>query len=109
MDDDKILLERRKMSVRTREELLESIRSRVGEQTDDETISFLEDVTDTLADLETRAKDDGENWEQRYKDNDAEWRKKYTERFFSSEPAEPADPKLKDEEMKPKTFEDLFK
>ena len=62
MDDDKILLERRKMSVRTREELLESIRSRVGEQTDDETISFLEDVTDTLADLETRAKDDGENW-----------------------------------------------
>ena len=106
MDDDKILLERRKMAVKTREELLESIRARVGEQTDDETISFLEDVTDTLTDFETRANGDGENWEQRYKDNEAEWRKKYTERFFSSEPT---DPKPKDDEMKPKTFEDLFK
>lgn len=96
------------MAVRTREEILESIRARVGEQTDDETIAFLEDVTDTLTDFETRANGDGENWEQRYKDNDAEWRKKYTERFFSSEPAEHVETKLKDEEMKPKTFEDLF-
>lgn len=96
------------MAVRTREEILESIRTRVGEQTDDETIAFLEDVTDTLTDFETRANGDGENWEQRYKDNDAEWRKKYTERFFSNEPAEPLEPK-EPPETKPKTFEDLFK
>lgn len=96
------------MAVKTKEELLESIRDRVGEQTDDETISFLEDVTDTLTDFETRAKGDGENWEQRYKDNDAEWRKKYTERFFSSDPTPP--PKTKEPpETTPKTFEDLFK
>ena len=96
------------MAVRTREELLESIRARVGEQTDDETIAFLEDVTDTLTDFETRANGDGENWEQRYKDNDAEWRKKYTERFFSSEPTAP--PETKEQpETSPKTFEDLFK
>lgn len=97
------------MSVKTREEILETIRTRVGDQTDDETISFLEDVTDTLTDLETRANGDGENWEQRYKDNDAEWRKKYKERFFSSEPDEPKEPKQEEEEEKPKTFEDLFK
>lgn len=108
MDDVKILLERRKMSVRTREELLESIRARVGEQTDDDTIAFLEDVTDTLTDFETRANGDGENWEQRYKDNDTEWRKKYTERFFSSEPTDPPEPK-DPPETSPKTFEDLFK
>lgn len=108
MDDDKILLERIKMSVRTREELLDSIRARVGEQTDDETIAFLEDVTDTLADFETRANGDGENWEQRYKDNDAEWRKKYTERFFSSEPTDPPEPK-EPPDPTPKTFADLFK
>jgi hypothetical protein len=94
------------MAVKTREEILKTIRTRVGDQTDDETISFLEDVTDTLTDLETRANGDGENWEQRYKDNDAEWRKKYKERFFSSEPVEPKEPK---QEEKPKTFEDLFK
>ena len=96
------------MSVRTREEILEFIRARVGEQTDDETISFLEDVTDTLTDFETRANGNGEDWEQRYKDNDAEWRKKYTERFFSGEPKEPPkDPPI--DPTKPKTFEDLFK
>ena len=97
------------MAVRTREEILESIRARVGEQTDDETISFLEDVTDTLTDFETRANGDGENWEQRYKENDAEWRKKYTERFFNGDPTDPTVRKTKDEEIKPKTFEDLFK
>lgn len=97
------------MSVKTREELLASIRARVGEQTDDETIAFLEDVTDTLTDFETRANGGSEDWEQRYKDNDAEWRKKYTERFFSNEPTELTDPKPKDEEKNPKTFEDLFK
>lgn len=97
------------MAVRTKEEILKSISTRIGEQSDDETIAFLEDVTDTLTDFETRANGDGENWEQRYKDNDAEWRKKYTERFFSSEPTDPPEPKPKDEETKPKTFEDLFK
>lgn len=97
------------MAVKTREEILETIRTRVGDQTDDETISFLEDVTDTLTDLETRANGDGENWEQRYKDNDAEWRKKYKERFFSSEPDDTKEPKQEEEEEKPKTFEDLFK
>jgi hypothetical protein len=96
------------MAVRTREEILEALRTKVGEQTDDETIAFLEDVTDTLTDLETRAKGDGENWEQRYKDNDAEWRKKYAERFFSSEPTDPPEPK-DTPETTPKTFEDLFK
>jgi hypothetical protein len=97
------------MAVRTRDEILEMIRTRVGEQTDDETISFLEDVTDTLTELETRANGDGENWEQRYRDNDAEWRKKYKERFFSSEPDDSKEPKQEEEEKKPKTFEDLFK
>lgn len=96
------------MAVRTREEILEAIHARVGEQTDDETISFLEDVTDTLTDFETRANGANEDWEQRYKDNDAEWRKKYTERFFSGEPIEPLEPK-EPPETKPKTFEDLFK
>lgn len=97
------------MAVRTRKEILESIRARVGEETDDETIAFLEDVTDTLTDFETRANGDGEDWKQRYKDNDAEWRKKYTERFFSGEPQVKTLEPNGDEGTKPKTFEDLFK
>ena len=96
------------MAVKTKEELLDSIRARVGEQTDDETIAFLEDVADTLTDFETRTNGGDEDWEQRYKDNDAEWRKRYTERFFSAEPTDPPEPK-EPPETKPKTFEDLFK
>lgn len=95
------------MAVRTREEILESIRTRVGEATDDETIAFIEDVTDTLTDLETKANGDGEDWEKKYRENDESWRKKYTERFFSKEPEPEPDP---DPEPEPiKTFADLFK
>lgn len=94
------------MAVKTREEILESVRARVGDNTDDETISFIEDITDTLNDLETKAKGDGTDWKARYEENDAEWRKKYTERFYSSEP-EPEPPKP-DDTQKPKTFAELF-
>lgn len=96
------------MAVRTREEILESVRVRVGEQTDDETIAFIEDISDTLTDLETRANGDGTDWKAKYEENDTEWRKKYTERFYSSEPeANPELPKT-DDTTKPKTFAELF-
>ena len=98
------------MAVKTREEILESVKARVGEQTDDETISFLEDISDTLTDLETRANGDGEDWKTKYEENDREWRRKYTERFFSTEPnpkPEP-NPSPNPEPEKPKRFEDLF-
>lgn len=98
------------MAVKTREEILEELKTRIGEQTDDDTISFLEDVTDTLSDLETKAKGDGTDWKTKYEENDAEWRKKYTERFYSSDPEpEPAieDPKP-GEPQPPKTFAELF-
>ena len=95
------------MAVRTREEILESIRTRVGEATDDDTISFIEDVTDTLTDLETKANGDGTDWEKIYRENDESWRKKYTERFFSKEPEPDPEPDPKPEPIK--TFADLFK
>lgn len=94
------------MAVRTREEILESFRTWLGENPDDDSISFLEDVTDTLNDFETRAKGDGTDWKSKYEENDANWRKKYTERFFSKEP-EP-DPKPEPDDT-PMTFSDLFK
>ena len=95
------------MAVKTREEILAEVKARVGEQADDETIAFLEDVTDTLSDLETKAKGDGTDWKTKYEENDAEWRKKYTERFYSSDPNNQEQPKP-DETPKPKTFAELF-
>lgn len=96
------------MAVKTREEILESVRARVGEQTDDETIAFIEDISDTLTDLETKAKGDGTDWKAKYEENDAEWRKKYTERFYSSEPEPNPEPPKPDGMQKPKTFAELF-
>ena len=94
------------MAVKNKEEILEAIKTRVGEQTDDETISFLEDVSDTLADLETKASG-GEDWKTKYEENDKSWRERYTNRFFSKEP-EP-EPKPEPEPEVKKTFSDLFK
>lgn len=98
------------MAVKTREEIIESVRARVGEQTDDETIAFIEDISDTLTDLETKVKGDGTDWKAKYEENDAEWRKKYTERFYTPKPKdEPDDIDEPDESNTPKTFADLFK
>ena len=96
------------MAVKTREEIFEEVKARFGEQNDDETIAFLEDFSDTLSDLEAKAKGDGTDWKAKYEENDAEWRKKYTERFYSSEPEPNPEPPKPDEPTKPKTFDELF-
>lgn len=98
------------MAVKTREEILKSLRTRLGEKTDDDSISFLEDVTDTLDDFEKRANGDGTDWKSKYEENDANWRKKYAERFFSGEPNPEPKPEPKPEpDNTPRTFSDLFK
>lgn len=98
------------MAIRTKEEILESIKTRFGDSTDDDTIAFLEDVSDTYDDLETKASNTVD-WEARYNENDANWRKKYTERFYNkevSEPIEPIEPVEPIENIVPTTFDELF-
>lgn len=96
------------MAVKTKEEILTAVKTRVGEQNDDDTIAFIEDITDTLSDLETKAQGDGTDWKTKYEENDAEWRKRYTERFYSSDQeVDPPEDKTNDT-SKPKTFADLF-
>ena len=98
------------MAVRSKEEILEAVKGRIGDATDDETIAFLEDITDTFSDYESRAKGDGVDWKSKYEENDREWRQKYTDRFFSTEPKteETTTPKEEEKET-PMTFDDLFK
>lgn len=101
------------MAVRTKEELFDLIKARIGEQTDDDTISFLEDITDTIADYELKANGDGVDWKEKYEENDREWRAKYTERFFSKSSDEviekTEETETEEEKEAPKTFDDLFK
>lgn len=99
------------MAIKTREEILESIRGRFGDDTSDETISLVEDITDTITDMERKANGNGTDWKKKYEENDANWRKKYRDRFFGS-PAEGDDDDI-DEPSAPSkknyTFENLFK
>lgn len=67
----------------TKEELLNSIKDKFNEDTSDETLKFIEDVTDTINSYEDNSKED---WKAKYEQNDAEWRQRYKERFFQSEP-----------------------
>lgn len=93
------------MAVRTTEEILESIKARVGESTEDADLEFLEDVTDTLSNLKSKTEGQ-EDWKTKYEENDKRWREKYRDRFFEKK-EEIEDEK--EEPETPKTFEDLFK
>lgn len=98
------------MAIRTREEILESIRNIVGDSTDDNTLQVLEDVTDTFTDFENKTANQTD-WEAKYKENDEEWRKKYAERFYTGNPSTP--PKnnesvIDEPDDKPTRFEELF-
>ena len=71
------------MSVLDREKFFEAVEGRIGEDTSDDAIQFLEDMTDTYNDMETRAAGDGVDWKSRYEELDEKWKKKYTRRFFA--------------------------
>ena len=96
--------------VRSKEQLIEEIRAVVGDDTSDNVIALIENVSDTMTELETS---DGEEWKQKYEENDKMWREKYISRFTegTAEPSAEAEPTTEptaDEEEKEKTFDDLF-
>lgn len=72
------------MAILSREDFFSKLNERLGSDTSDESIAFLEDMTDTYNDLERRSNGDGVNWEQKYKELDESWKSKYKHRFFSS-------------------------
>ena len=96
------------MAIRTREEILSSVQSVFGENTSDEALALVEDITDTITDLETRNNDSG-NWKKKYEECDANWRKKYRDRFFSGNPGDDGDDPDHAPARKNYTFESLFK
>lgn len=96
------------MAVRTREEILNSVRNRIGDDNSDDALSLIEDLTDTMSDLENKANNDGQNWKQKYEENDAAWRKKYRDRFFSGGSGDDDD-EPEPARKKNYSFENLFK
>lgn len=93
------------MAIRSIEEIMSTVKARVGEDTSDEALSFVEDISDTLSSMQQNS---GEDWKRKYEENDAEWRAKYRDRFFNAEKVVEPDPDP-EPEIKAKTYEDLFK
>lgn len=100
--------------VRSKDELMELVRTRIGDDTSEEAISFIEDIEDTLTDLMGR---DSTDWETKFRENDEAWRKRYKERFFmtpdnnNTTPKDVVEDNAEDleKEGKTKSFEELFK
>lgn len=67
------------MAVLTIDDFETSLKSRLQNDTSDEAIAALEDITDTIGDIRNRLSED---WKTKYEENDRTWREKYTARFF---------------------------
>lgn len=98
------------MAVKTIEELMESVRARLGDDQSDEALELLENISDTYSDMQSRTTG-VEDWKKKYETNDAEWRQKYRDRFFNK--SNDNDDDDSDDGCgkpnKPMTFNELFK
>ena len=72
------------MPVLSKDEYFARLHERLGDDVSEESISFLEDMTDTYEDMERRATGDGVDWEARYRALDESWKARYRHRFFTA-------------------------
>lgn len=97
------------MAVRSKEELLELVNTRIAGDTSDEAISLVEDISDTYDDLSSKV-GSAEDWEKKY----TALTEKYKERFYKGDDSKGIEEDIDEvEEDKtveaPKTYDDLFK
>lgn len=71
------------MAVLNQEDFFNRLHERIGTDTSDESIAFMEDMTDTYNDLVNRANNNDVDWEKKYHELDESWKAKYKHRFFS--------------------------
>ena len=88
------------MAVVERDVLIQRITSLLSDPESDDSLSLIEDMTDTLE------AGSGDDWKTMYEENDAAWRKRYKERFLKKPDKEPEIEDDKTEEKK--TYDDLF-
>lgn len=96
------------MAIKSREDLLKSLNALIGDNSTDENLEILEDVTDTLKDYEEKTADQTD-WKTKYEQNDADWRKKYKERFLSGETIKDEQEEDVKKDSDHLTFDSLFK
>ena len=102
------------MAVLSHDDFMKAVKGLAGDKADDNTLTMVENFTDTFNDLETRASDTTD-WKTKYEQNDNEWREKYKARFFEGDagttPADVIGDQKEDitDDGKDISFDDLFK
>nr|DAH76448.1 MAG TPA: hypothetical protein [Caudoviricetes sp.] len=69
--------------VKTKDEIMEEIRTYIGDRSDDQTISLVENISDTIDDYAAHG-----DYDTKLMAVEEEWRKKYMERFFEGDKEE---------------------
>ena len=97
---------------------MKKIKERIGDDSSDESLKFIEDMSDTYNDLEKKLnpnKKTDEEWKAELEAKDNEWRERYKARFFETGSNNDTDPNAvvlpQKEEPKPEetiTVDDLF-
>lgn len=86
--------------VKSKEELLTAVNALSAENLEEQVLTLLEDVADTLDNLS--------GVEAKLKELDESWKKRYRERFLKGEPTGTITDDKTDDEPKVKDFKDLF-
>ena len=86
--------------VKTKDEIMEEIRAYIGDRSDDDTISLVENISDTIDDYAAHG-----DYEAKLLDIEAEWRRRYIDRFMTGDNKKDVEEKEKADEIK---IEDLY-
>lgn len=101
------------MAVLGKDDFFKALHEKVGTDSSEESLTFLENMTDTYNDLENRANGDGVDWKKKYEENDKAWQDRYRHRFFNSDGGNPSsndpDPNANGYDPTEITIDDLFK
>lgn len=99
------------MAILSHDDFMSAVKGLAGDSADDNTLTMIENFTDTFNDLEARASDTTD-WKTKYEQNDNDWREKYKARFFEgTDPNELMGEQKEDiiDDGKDISFDDLFK
>lgn len=98
------------MAVLSKEEFFQAISERVGTDTSENALAFIENMTDTYNNMENEINgNNGENWQQKYEELDKAWAERYRRRFFTGTSAIPSEQTATDEAVNERiTIDNLF-
>lgn len=95
----------------SKEELLEKVKTYVGDRTDDESLEIIEDISDSFesSDSAEKIEEIKTEYESKLANLDNEWREKYKARFFSEKDKQDNDDSDTSDDDDEKTeYSDLF-